>query len=33
MRKAFADAWKDTHDFSFLAEPEVYGFHELNPQK
>lgn len=32
MRKAFADAWKDTHDFSFLAEPEVYGFHELNPQ-
>lgn len=32
MRKAIPDAWKNTNDFSFLASPEVYGFHELNPQ-
>ena len=32
MRKAIPDVWKDTDDFSFLASPEVYGFHELNPQ-
>lgn len=32
MRKAIPDVWKNTDDFSFLASPEVYGFHELNPQ-
>ena len=32
MRKAIPDAWKNTDDFSFLALPEVYGFHELNSQ-
>lgn len=31
MRKAFPDVWKDVKDFSFLASPEVSGFHELNP--
>lgn len=30
MRKAIPDAWNDTDDFSFLASPEVCGFHELN---
>ena len=30
MRKAISDAWNDTDDFSFLASPEVCGFHELN---
>lgn len=30
MRKAIPAAWSMT-DFSFLAHPEVYGFHELNP--
>lgn len=32
MRKALPDAWKDISDFLFLASPEVYGFHKLNPQ-
>lgn len=32
MRKAIPDAWNDTDDFSFLASPEVCGFHELNPK-
>lgn len=32
MRKAFPNAWNDTTDFSFLATPEVFGFHELNPK-
>lgn len=32
MRKAFPDIWKDTRDFSFLASPKVYGFHDLNPK-
>ena len=31
MRKAVPDAWKGITDFSFLAAPEVFGFHELNP--
>ena len=31
MRKAIPDAWKGIVDFSFLASPEVSGFHELNP--
>jgi putative transposase len=31
MRKALPDIWNGTEDFSFLAAPEVYGFHELNP--
>ena len=32
LRKAFPDAWEGQSDWSFLASPEVYGFHELNPQ-
>ena len=32
MRKAVPDAWTKTNDFRFLASPEVFGFHELNPQ-
>lgn len=31
MRKAITDAWNSITDFSFLASPEVSGFHELNP--
>lgn len=31
MRKAIPDAWNGITDFSFLASPEVSGFHELNP--
>ena len=30
MRKAVPDIWNRTTDFSFLASPKVYGFHELN---
>ncbi len=32
MRKAFPDAWGGRTDFRFLAQPEVRGFHELNPK-
>lgn len=32
MRKAIPDAWNDVADYQFLAAPEVYGFHELNPK-
>lgn len=32
MRKAIPDAWNGMADFSFLSDPEVLGFHELNPQ-
>lgn len=32
MRKALPDAWNGMADFSFLASPEVCGFHELNHQ-
>lgn len=32
MRKAVPDIWDRTTDFSFLASPKVYGFHELNPK-
>ena len=32
MRKTIPDIWDDTTDFLFLAEPKVYGFHELNPK-
>ena len=32
MRKAVPDIWDRTTDFSFLASPRVYGFHELNPK-
>lgn len=32
MRKAFPCVWDNYTDFSFLANPEVLGFHELNPQ-
>lgn len=32
MRKAVNDAWNGVSDFSFLASPEVSGFHELNPK-
>ena len=32
MRKALPGIWGDRRDFSFLANPEVSGFHELNPQ-
>lgn len=32
MRKAVPDIWDRTTDFSFLARPKVYGFHELNPK-
>ena len=32
MRKAVPDIWNRTTDFSFLASPKVYGFHELNPK-
>ena len=31
MRKAIPDIWNGCNDFSFLASPEVSGFHELNP--
>ena len=30
MRKTVPDIWDKTTDFSFLANPKVYGFHELN---
>ena len=30
MWKALPDAWNGVSGFSFLASPEVYGFHELN---
>lgn len=32
MRKAIPDIWNGSTDFAFLAQPEVFGFHELNPQ-
>jgi len=38
LRKAFLTAWKRRacmsvfSDFSFLKDPEVFGFHELNPK-
>ena len=32
LRKAIPDAWDRTKDYSFLNDPEVLGFHELNPQ-
>ena len=38
LRKAFPSAWKHracmsvSSDFSFLKDPEVFGFHELNPK-
>ena len=32
MRKAVPDIWDRTTDFSFLASPKVYGFHDLNPK-
>lgn len=32
MRKAIPDVWNGSTDFLFLAQPEVFGFHELNPQ-
>ena len=32
MRKAVPGAWDGRSDFSFLAVPEVFGFHELNPK-
>lgn len=32
MRKTVPDIWDKTTDFSFLANPKVYGFHELNPK-
>lgn len=32
MRKTVPDIWDRTTDFSFLASPKVYGFHELNPK-
>lgn len=32
MRKAIPEAWNEITDFSFLTTPEVFGFHELNPQ-
>lgn len=32
LRKAIPDAWEDTHDYTFFNNPEVSGFHELNPQ-
>ena len=31
LRKAFPEAWKNVHDFHFLATPECIGFHTLNP--
>lgn len=31
MRKAIPNAWDGRTDFSFLAVPDVSGFHELNP--
>lgn len=31
MRKAIPDVWGNRKDWSFLSDPEVYGFHELNP--
>ena len=33
IRKVFPDAWNGTKDFTFLARPEVYGFHKLNPKR
>ena len=32
MRKAIPDVWNGSTDFLFLAQPEVFGFHELNSQ-
>lgn len=32
MRKVLPNVWDNCADFSFLANPEVFGFHELNPQ-
>lgn len=32
LRKAMPNAWNHVNDFSCLASPKVYGFHELNPQ-
>ena len=32
LRKAFPDAWGSCTDYRFLASPEVYGFHRLNPK-
>ena len=32
MRKTVPNIWDKTTDFSFLANPKVYGFHELNPK-
>ena len=32
LRKAIPDAWDRTKDYSFLNDPEVLGFHELNPE-
>jgi len=32
MRKAIPTVWDNCVDFSFLATPEVCGFHELNPK-
>ena len=31
LRKAFPGSWEKGTDFRFLANPEVFGFHELNP--
>jgi len=31
-RKAFPAVWEGCRDYGFLASPEVYGFHELNPK-
>lgn len=33
LRKAIPAAWEGTKDYSFLATPDVSGFHELNPRK
>ena len=32
LRKAMPSAWEGVTDFAFLKNPEVFGFHELNPQ-
>jgi len=32
LRKAIPNAWSDVTDYAFLENPEVLGFHELNPQ-
>ena len=32
LRKAVPDTFKDIRDYGFLNNPEVLGFHELNPQ-